>query len=94
MGCTPAASIDTTTGGYSHSLPAPRVAVIPMIYLTTWWWNPSRTLAPLCTLSSVTSHLVFTLCRSGGNLCMRVAVDTLELGETENERLPTGKRFY
>ena len=40
MWCSPMASSAVTTGGYFHYLPAPRVTIIPVILLATWWWNP------------------------------------------------------
>ena len=43
MGCSTVTSSAATTGGYYHSLPAPHVAVIPMIRLATQWCNPYRT---------------------------------------------------
>ena len=43
MGCSPAASSSATTGRYSHSPTAPHAAVIPMIRLSTRWWNPYGT---------------------------------------------------
>ena len=46
-------SIASTTEGYSHSLPDPRFAVIPLICHAAQWWNPSRTL----TISPFTTHI-------------------------------------
>ena len=45
-------------------------------------------------LMQLMRELGFIWCRVYRDVLIRVAVDTLELGETENERLPTGKRFY
>ena len=50
----PAASIDSTTTGYSYSTPVPRLAVSPMILCATQWWNPSRILR----IPPVTTHLL------------------------------------
>ena len=52
MGCNPDDSSATTTRIYSHSPSATRFAVIPIICMDAWWWNPSRT----CYLS-VRCHL-------------------------------------
>ena len=41
----PAASIDSTTKGYSHSPPAPRFAIILVIHRAARWWISSRTLS-------------------------------------------------
>ena len=39
------AYITSTAEGYSHSPPAPRFAVIPVIRCAVRWWNLSRTLS-------------------------------------------------
>ena len=56
MGWSPAASIASTTKGYSHSPPAPRFVVFPIIRHAARWWNPSRTLS----ISPITTHLLLT----------------------------------
>ena len=53
MGCIPADSIASTTGGYFHSLPAPSFSVSPVIRRAAQWWNPSRNLI----ISPVTAQL-------------------------------------
>ena len=55
MGCKPAASSAATTGGYSHYPSTPRVAVIPVIRLASWWWNPYGTssITPITTQLSL-----------------------------------------
>ena len=56
VGWSPAVSIAYTTKGYSHSPPASRFSVIPVIRRAAWWWNPSRTLR----ISPVTTQLLMT----------------------------------
>ena len=54
MGWIPANSIASTTKGYSHSPPAPRFSIIPVIHYAAQCWNPSRTLS----ISPVTTHIL------------------------------------
>ena len=54
MGCSTAASSAATTGVYYQSLPAPHVAVIPVIRLVARCWNPSSTFI----ISPVTTQLL------------------------------------
>ena len=44
MGWSPAASIASTTDGYSHSPPALLFSSIPVIRRAAQWWNPSSTM--------------------------------------------------
>ena len=53
MGCIPTDSGAVPTRGYSHSLSAPRVDVIPVIRLAARWWNPYRTFS----VSPVTTQI-------------------------------------
>ena len=53
MGWIPETSIASTTKSYSHSPPAPRFSVGPIIRHAAWWWKPSRTLR----ISSVTTQI-------------------------------------
>ena len=43
MGWSPVASNDVITESYSHSLPAPCIAITPVIRLSDRWCNPSKT---------------------------------------------------
>ena len=52
----PAASIASTTEGYSHYMPGPCFPVIPMIRRAARWRNPSRTLR----ISPVTTQISLT----------------------------------
>ena len=45
MGWIPTASIASTNGDYSHSPPAPRFSVSPVIRRASQWCKPSRTLS-------------------------------------------------
>ena len=38
--------------------------------------------------------LGLTACRSGECVCTRVAFDTYEMGETANDGMPVGERYY
>ena len=39
-------------------------------------------------------YMGFNTCRSDGDMWMRLAVDTSELGEMANDGLPKGERYY
>ena len=49
----PLVSIASTTDGYSHSPPATRFSIVPVIFHDAQWWNPSSTLS----ISPITNHL-------------------------------------
>ena len=45
-------------------------------------------------LRQLMMDLEFTPCRADGYVWMRIAVDTLDLGETTDSGLPKGQRYY